>query len=177
MIKLREKKARCEPRLASSSTLWLWNLLASLCAATFQSPVQPFQTWRGSHEAVCSGLTGCWTNPSFFPHGCRVFLHQEGWGSLTMRSVKNKYPMPRIDTAFSPLQKAQFFMKLIRIHQGDEWNRLFNTPLGHFKYLLMPFGLTNIPLSFRHSWMTSCGTCWICSCLCTLMISSSFLRP
>lgn len=52
-----------------------------------------------------------------------------------------------IDTTFSPLRKAQFFMRLIRIHQGDEWNMLFNTPLGHFKYLLMPFGLTNIPLT------------------------------
>lgn len=50
-----------------------------------------------------------------------------------MRLVKNKYPLPMIDTAFSPLQKAQFFMKLIRIHQGNERNMLFNTPLGHFK--------------------------------------------
>lgn len=56
-------------------------------------------------------------------------------------------PLPIIDTAFSPLQKAQFFMKLIQIHQGDEWNMLFNTPLGHFKNLLMLFGLTNIPLT------------------------------
>lgn len=62
--------------------------------------------------------------------GAGFFFHQEGWVSLTMSSVKNKYLLTMIDTAFSPLQKAQFFMKLIQIHQGDEWNRLFNTPLG-----------------------------------------------
>lgn len=33
----------------------------------------------------------------------------------------------------------------MRIRQGDEWKTAFNTPLGHLKYLLMPFGLTNTP--------------------------------
>lgn len=63
-------------------------------------------------------------------------------------TIKNKYPLPLIDSAFSPLHTATVFTKLdlrntyhlIRIREGDEWKTAFNTPLSHFKYLVMPFG-------------------------------------
>lgn len=65
--------------------------------------------------------------------------------------VKNKYPLPLIDSAFEPLHQATVFSKhnlgnayhLIRIREGDKWKTAFNTPRGHFKYLAVPFGLTN----------------------------------
>ena len=39
---------------------------------------------------------------------------------------------------------------LVRIREGDEWKTAFNTPLGHFEYLLMPFVLTNAPAVFQN---------------------------
>ncbi|KAI3364085.1 hypothetical protein L3Q82_010915, partial [Scortum barcoo] len=51
------------------------------------------------------------------------------------------------------LQQARVFTMLdlwnayhlVKIREGDEWKTGFNTPTGHYKYLLMPFGLTNTP--------------------------------
>lgn len=36
-----------------------------------------------------------------------------------------------------------------RIREGDEWKTAFNTPLGHFEYLVMLFGLTKAPAVFQ----------------------------
>lgn len=38
---------------------------------------------------------------------------------------------------------------LVRIREGDEWKTAFNTPLGHFEYLIMLFGLTNALAVFQ----------------------------
>ena len=72
-------------------------------------------------------------------------------------TVKNKYPLPLIDSAFSPLHESTIFTKLdllnayhlVRIREGDEWKTAFNTHLGHFEYMVMPFGLTNAPAVFQ----------------------------
>ena len=71
--------------------------------------------------------------------------------------MKNKYPLPLMNSAFESLQGATVFSKLdlrnayhlVRIHEGDEWKTAFNTPLWQFEYLLMPFGLTNAPAVFQ----------------------------
>ncbi|CAJ0938890.1 unnamed protein product [Ranitomeya imitator] len=55
------------------------------------------------------------------------------------------------------VQGASWFTKidlrgahnLVRIKQGDEWKTAFNTPEGHFEYLVMPFGLSNAPSVFQ----------------------------
>lgn len=70
-----------------------------------------------------------------------------------MRSLKNNYPLPLIDSASQWLHQAGIFSKLdlrndydlVRIQEGDEWK----TTLGHFEYLVMPFGLTSAPATFR----------------------------
>ena len=84
----------------------------------------------------------------------RPCIDYRGLNNIT---VKNKYPLPLISSAFVPLHGAVVFSKLdlrnayhlVRIREGDEWKTAFNTPLGHFKYLVMPFGLTNAPAVFQ----------------------------
>ena len=76
---------------------------------------------------------------------------------LNQISVRNKYPLPLITSAFEPIQRATIFTKLdfrntshlVWIHDGDEWKTAFNTPLGYFEYLVMPFSLTNAPAVFQ----------------------------
>uniref|UniRef100_A0A3B4GQD0 Gypsy retrotransposon integrase-like protein 1 n=1 Tax=Pundamilia nyererei TaxID=303518 RepID=A0A3B4GQD0_9CICH len=76
---------------------------------------------------------------------------------LNKITIKNKYPLPLLASAFELLQGATVFSKLdlcnayhlVRIREGDEWKTAFNTHLGHFEYLVMPFGLTNAPAVFQ----------------------------
>ena len=104
--------------------------------------------------------------PSSSPVGAGFFFVGKKDGSLrpcidyrglNNITVKNKYPLPLISSAFSHLDGATIFTKLdlrnayhlVRIRKGDEWKTAFNTPLGHFEYLVMPFGLTNAPAVFQ----------------------------
>ena len=87
-------------------------------------------------------------------HSLRPCIDYCGLNSITL---KNNYPLPLISSAFVPLHGTVVFSKLdlcnayhlVRIREGDEWKTAFNTPLGHFEYLVMPCGLTNTPAVFQ----------------------------
>lgn len=86
--------------------------------------------------------------------GLRPCIVFHGLNEIT---VKNKYPLPLISSAFECLQGATVFSKLdlpnayhlVCIKEGNEWKTAFNMPLGHFEYLVMPFGLKNAPTVFQ----------------------------
>lgn len=114
------------------------------------------------NDSLSAGLI----RPSSSPAGAGFFFVGKKDGSLRPCidyrglndiTVKNRYPLPLLTSAFELLQGATVFTKLdlrnayhlVRIREGDEWKTAFNTPTGHYEYLVMPFGLTNAPAVFQ----------------------------
>ena len=77
---------------------------------------------------------------------------------LNAVTIKNEYPLPRIDTLFDQLASAKAFSKIdlrsgyhqIKIRPQDIPKITFSTRYGLYKYLLMSFGLTNAPAFFMY---------------------------
>ena len=76
--------------------------------------------------------------------------------ALNKVTVKNSYPLPRIDDLFDRLAGAKYFSRIdlrsryhqIWIAQGDEEKTACRTRYGSFEFLVMPFGLCNAPATF-----------------------------
>jgi hypothetical protein len=99
------------------------------------------------------------------PWGCpALFVKKKGqslrlcvdYRPLNAVTVKNKYPLPRIDILFHQLVDARVFSKVdlhssyhqIKIHTEDVPKTAFSTRYGLYEYLIILFGLTNAPAHF-----------------------------
>ena len=75
---------------------------------------------------------------------------------LNRVTIRNKYPLPRIDDCFDQLQVASYFSKIdlwfgyhqLKVRKEDIPKIAFWTHYGHYEVLVMFFGLTNAPVAF-----------------------------
>ncbi|GJZ83375.1 putative reverse transcriptase domain-containing protein, partial [Tanacetum coccineum] len=118
----------------------------------------------------------------FLTLGSSSFIgHEEGWivricidyREFNKPTVKNRYPLPRIDDPFDQLQGSSVYSKIdmrsgyhqLRVREENVPKTAFRTHYGHYEFQVMPFGLTNAPAVFMDMMNREVKTSWFTAIL------------
>ena len=116
-------------------------------------------------KQLASYIDKGWVRPSSSEFGAPVIFAAKADGSLRFCvdyralnaiTIKDRYPLPRVDELLDQLYGAKYFTSLdlwqgyhqCRIHPDDIHKTAFRTRYGQFEFTVLPFGLTNAPSSF-----------------------------
>ncbi|GJV65479.1 putative reverse transcriptase domain-containing protein [Tanacetum coccineum] len=117
-----------------------------------------------AQEYMAKGCHG-FIRPSSSPWGAPILFVKKKDGSFRMcikykelnkLTVKNRYPLSRIDDLFDQLQGSSIYSKIdlklgyhqLRVREQDISKTAIQTWYGHYEFQVMPFGLTNAPVVF-----------------------------
>ncbi|GKA37369.1 reverse transcriptase domain-containing protein, partial [Tanacetum coccineum] len=145
--------------LADGRIIRTWPGLPSTRQVEFQIDLVP------GAAPVATGHLIDWHLPVSSPWGAPVLFVKKKDGSFRMcidyrelnkLTVKNRYPLPRIDDLFDQLQGSSVYSKIdlrsgyhqLRVREEDIPKTAFRTRYGHYEFQVMPFGLTNAPAVF-----------------------------
>ncbi|KAL0200285.1 hypothetical protein M9458_003472, partial [Cirrhinus mrigala] len=121
---------------------------------------------QAMEEYIAEALSQGFIQPSTSPAAPSFFLvgKKDGglrpcidYQQLNSQILQQPYPLSLVPAALEELRGARVFTKLdlrstynlVRIRAGDEWKTAFVTPTGHYKYRIMPYGLSISPSVFQ----------------------------
>ena len=122
--------------------------------------------FREVQQQVHDLLAKDYIKPSTSPSGSPVLFVQKKDGSLRMvigyralnrQTIENRYPIPRVDELLDKMHGCKVVTTLvlysgyhqIKLTPEDCPKTAFRTPLGHYDYKVLPFGLANAPATFQ----------------------------
>ncbi|GFR52906.1 hypothetical protein Agub_g15551 [Astrephomene gubernaculifera] len=126
------------------------------------SPLELDEVKRQVTDLLKKGMI----RPSTSPYSAPILFVGKKDGTLRMcidyrglnaATVKNKYPLPRVDDLLDKLKGSAYFSSIdlqqgynqIRIADSDIPKTAFRTPYGHYEYTVLSFGLVNAPATFQ----------------------------